>query len=544
MKSLNIKLPSAVSDPTGLRKLEHYYGIEFTRGASNGGGNNGYHKMIGDESLLREMRFHNQMKIASVRNAEVNAILKQTNWRQNEDGSASILNGADGSDIMQVHTKDVYAIIGGNHPLYERFIVSDKPFSYDGEEAKLYPAYGESPDYETILNGVSRSIRDENAIGTHGAGLITGCTDPNFGSANAGGFPKTSVSRYGYEQYARAKNPDSNSNFPYMNICNQDLELTQAFMFIEFRTKQLNSILGHGISSNAAPNATTWGRVSGFRLTDDNGQTYRYHTFGTQMFLNDATTGTNMWNILCNSCPLLKMFEAQLAVSDGVALETVSDSDGNPIAGPSDGVMTGIFTKTFSFNIQNAAIAAGGEKKTWKVDCVLRVPVWRGRTRLWGNVLQWYSGYEVVKYLGEDGTHHRLYRSPSVEALVKDSDEAAKTALGQFGFEKVYEDLGELPLVTAADRLAWGSGMAKAQNGSISTAVVKDTIAGAGLYNYESSAVYFAGNAVADQYVRRGVRFGDGADAGSACLRLASAYCAPSNAYAYLGSGFRVTLNG
>ena len=95
MKSLNIKLPSAVSDPTGLRKLEHYYGIEFTRGASNGGGNNGYHKMIGDESLLREMRFHNQMKVAAIRNAMTSSVLNQTIWNKTDKNEASILNGSD-----------------------------------------------------------------------------------------------------------------------------------------------------------------------------------------------------------------------------------------------------------------------------------------------------------------------------------------------------------------------------------------------------------------------------------------------------------------
>ena len=52
-----------------LAKVEHYYGIEFERGTSNQGGNNGYHKMIGDPTLLKEMRFHNQMKIASVNKA-------------------------------------------------------------------------------------------------------------------------------------------------------------------------------------------------------------------------------------------------------------------------------------------------------------------------------------------------------------------------------------------------------------------------------------------------------------------------------------------
>ena len=541
-KGLKVVLPSAVTDPTGLRKLEHYYGIEFTRGASNGGGANGYHRMIGDASLLKEMRFHNQMKIAAVKDAEVKSILKQTNWRQDEAGGASILNGSDGSDIMQVHTQGVYAILGGSHPTYERFIVSDQPFSYDGDEAKYYPAYGETPDYETMLNGVARSIRNDTVLGSHAAGSITGCTDQNFGQADAGGFPKTYVSRYTFEQYARAKNPDSNANLPYMNICNQDLELTAAFMFIEFRTKQLNNILGHGISSNVTPTAQTWGQVTGLRLTDDNGQTYRYHSFATQMFLNDATVGTTMWGILNGSYPLLKMFEAQLAVSDGASLESVNDADGNPVAGKAQGVMTGIWTKTFSFTIQNAALTAGGEKKTWKVDCVLRVPMWRGRTRLWGQLTQWYSGYECVCYVAADGqTHHRLYRSPSVESLVSDSDEVAKTALGQFAFEKVYEDCGEMVPNTAAWVTSWGNDMAKNPAGDISTCVANSTIAGASMFNYESAGFYRA-LGVAGQYLRRGVRFGVTASSGYAVLRLSGANSAPSYAYSVIGSGFRVEL--
>ena len=543
-KGLKVVLPSAVTDPTGLRKLEHYYGIEFTRGVSNNGGANGYHRMIGDASLLKEMRFHNQMKIAAVKDAEVNTILNQINWRKDEAGAASILNGSDGSDIIQAHTQGVYAILGGSHPTYERWIVSDQPFSYDGDEAKYYPPYGETPDYETVMNGVARSIRNDNVLGTHGAGNITGCTDPCFGQADAGGFPKTQVSRYGFEQYARAKNPDTNANLPYMNICNQDIELTAAFMMIEFRTKLLNNIFGHGISSNVGPTAQTWGQVTGFRLTDDNGQTYRYHTFGTQMFLNDSTVGTNMWNILNGSCPVLKIFEAQLAVSDGATLEAVNDSDGNPVQGMAQGVMTGIYTKTFSFTLQNAAIVAGGEKKTWKVDCVLRVPIWRGRTRLWGNLIQWYSGYECVKYLGADGqTHHRLYRSPSIEALVSDSDEVAKTALGQFAFEKAYEDCGELPLITTGAAGAYGDSMAKNPAGDISTCVMNHQVAGASLYNYEGCAFYRYGDAIEGKYERRGIRFGGYANGGNAALRYADAPYAPSFAFASIGSGFRVTLN-
>ena len=64
-KAVKLQLLDTVDDPSGLRKIQHYYGIEFVRGASDGGGENGYHQMIGDEQLLSEMRFHNLLQIAS-----------------------------------------------------------------------------------------------------------------------------------------------------------------------------------------------------------------------------------------------------------------------------------------------------------------------------------------------------------------------------------------------------------------------------------------------------------------------------------------------
>lgn len=538
-KGLKVVIPSAVTDPTGLRKLEHYYGVEFTRGASNGGGNNGYHKMIGDESLLLEMRFHNQMKIAAVKDASTVAVLNQTNWNKNEDNSASVINGSDGSDIMQVHSKGLYAIIGGTHPTYERYIVSDQPFSYDGDEAKFYPAYGETPDYSVLYEGKMRSFRNDTVAGTHAAGNGTQHTNPFFGTAEAGGFPRTSLSRYQYEQYARAKNPDPNSNIPYTNICNQDLELTQALMFIEFRTKILTNCLGHGLSLNAAPTATTWGKVSGFRITADGGATYTYLTFGSQLFLGDENPyAQNMWNILNGSCPILKMFEAQLGVSNGDNLDPVSDADGKPVQGLSSGVMTGIWTKTFSFKV-SARLSAAAEKKDYTVEACLRVPIWRGRTRLWGNCAQWYSGYEFVKTRDAEGkTHHKLFRAPSVATLTIDSDNNDKPLTESFAFERTYDEVGEMPLMTG-DAGFWATEN-HAING-ITVPFVKT--GGAGFGTHEQTHFYAAGNATEGVKGRRGARFGGDAHEGACVLRYARGYGAPSAASTYVGSGFRVELD-
>lgn len=538
MKSLNIKLPSAVSDPSGLRKLEHYYGIEFTRGASNGGGDNGYHKMIGDESLLREMRFHNQMKAAAIRDAMTISVLNQTNWNKTDKNEASIINGSDGSDIMVKHAVDVYAIIGGTNPTYERYIVSDKPFSYDGDVAKLYPAYAETPDYSVLFEGKMRSFRNDTVAGTHAAGNGTQHTNPFFGTADAGGFPRTSLSRYQYEQYARAKNPDPNSNLPYTNICNQDLELTQAFMFIEFRTKILTNCLGHGLSSNSAPTAANWGKVTGFRLTADNGATYAYQTMGDTIFLGDSTVASSMWTVLNGYAPILKMFEAQLAVSNGDNLDVIKDADGNAVQGLSEGVMTGIWTKMFSFKV-NAKLTADGEKKDYTVEVCLRVPIWRGRTRLWGNCAQWYSGYEFLKTRDADGkTHHKLFRAPSVAALTIDSDNADKQMDQSFAFERTYEEVGEMPLMTG-DAGFWAT--ADHSINGITVPFVKTS--GGAFGTYEQTHFYSAGNATEGVKARRGSRFGGDAHGLGCVLRCAYGYYSPADATTGIGSGFRVELD-
>lgn len=538
-KCLVITCEGEVTDPD-MTKVEHYYGIEFARGESNQGGDNGYHKMIGDATLLKEMRFHNQMAIVAVKDAAITAELDQTDWTKTKDGSASVLDGTDGADIMQVHKKAVWAILGGTNATYERFIVSDQPFSYDGDEAQEYAAGGDTPDYATLLDGKVRSIRNDGVAGTHGAGSGTGHSDSGYGTADAGGYPRTQLSRFQYEQYARAKNSDTGSNLPYANACNIDLELLQAFMFIEFRTKNLNGCLGHGISGNSAPTEANWGKVSGVRLSSDGGATYRYMTLGSTVYVDGATTGQNMFQVISGYTPLLKMFEAQLAVSKGGTLEAVKDADGNAVQGMGDGVMTGIWTKSFSFGL-SASLTAGGTAQTWSVEAVLRVPVWRGRTRLWGHLTQWLSGYELLHYLADGTFHYKLYRAPSVEALTTDADGADKTAEGGFAFETAYDYVGELPTSTTAGGCSLGWAKRMLADGGITTGLMGES--GGTMGTYENANIYTNNSAQEGTYQRRGSRFGGYASESLCALRYADAYSGPLNAYANFGCGFRVTLD-
>ena len=542
-KAVKLQLLDTVDDASGLRKIQHYTGIEFVRGASNGGGDNDYHQLIGDPELLSELRFHNLLQIASVKNGATKALLKPLNWRQDVNGMASVLDGSDGADIMQV-THDgekpvgLYAILGGTNSTYERYIVSDEYFEYDGDQAVYYPAFGETPDYATILSNQLRSIRNESVVGSTAAGLGTDHNDGDYGTTDGGGFPKTQLSRYQYEAAARAKNSNVQSNLPYTIINEIDSELIFGLMAIEFRTKLFNKYLGHGISANAAPDASTWGQITGVRFSADGGQTYTYSTLGGGLFVNGATTSSAWWAIINGYFPLLKMFEAQLAVSDGATLETVKNADGENVQGMADGVMTGIWTKTFSFKVSGSTVS-GGTAQEFTVDVCLRVPIWRGRNRLWGNLTQWKGGIEAVRYLdGEGKTHHRIYRAPSIEAMATDSDDAVKSDVGQFAFESTYDYLGELPVETAAG-VRWATAMF--QKDAIMTAISRTY--GGGMLNYEGAANYVNVETVEGAYRRMGARFGDNANSSYAVLRFAYLDYAPSLSAASVGSGFRVKLS-
>lgn len=526
-KGLKIVLPSSVTDDGSLRKLEHYYGIEFLRGASNGGGDNGYYKLIGDETLMSEMRFHNQIKIAAVKDAQIAYLLNQTNWTLTDGGAAADLTGANGEDIMQVHTNKVYAILGGTNATYERFIVSDQPFSYDGDVAVEYTGFGETPDYETIKDGKARSIYDETVLGTQNDANVQVLTNETSGlgmNAARGGFPTTSISRYGYEAYARAKNSNTNNYAPYAPVNCFDIELAQAFMFIEFRTKQLQNCLGHGLSSNAAPDASTWGKVTGVRYQWTGDSTIYYATLGTQ--INAGGANINFWQLINNYSPLWKMFEAQRAVSAGGTLEAVKNSDGENVQGMGDGVMTGIYTKIFQITA-NIAPANSSDAHECTITYCFRIPVWRGRTRLWGHMAQWYSGYEVTKSAASGVNNHTLYRAKSIEGMVKDSSDA------DLSYESSYDNLGLFAAAGYAKNMVTFNG--------ISTAIGADS--GAARENYESAGVWADGAAIADgAKIRKGVRFGAYAAVAAAVLRYAYVASAPSSATTDFGSGFHVTL--
>lgn len=158
---LVLQTPGVMVGGTG-KKLNNFVGIEFTRGASDNGGVNGYHKMLGDEELISSLDlFNKSIKLALINNAETKAILNQLNINKTDEGADVDLACPDGSDIMQ-RVDGMWAILGGTDPTYERFIYSDTYFEYGNDKAIYYEVHAEAPDKLVVVDGKSRSIFSNN----------------------------------------------------------------------------------------------------------------------------------------------------------------------------------------------------------------------------------------------------------------------------------------------------------------------------------------------------------------------------------------------
>lgn len=526
---LVLQTPGAMVGGTG-KKLNNFVGIEFTRGASNNGGDNGYHKMLGDEELLSTLAlFDEGIKLALINNGDTKAILNQTNINKLSTGAAADLSGADGSDVMQ-RIDGMWAIIGGTDPTYERYLYSDTYFEYGNDKAIYYEAHAEAPDKLVVVNGVSRSIFSNNP-GSMGVTKATEISDGSF--ANANGYPSVNISRDGFENYARAKNENRSSNFPYCNGTVHDLEFMLGILFIEMRTKDFTKVFGHGISSNVTPSDANWDNTSGFRTTVDGVK--KYFTFGGNVYIGGNST--NIWSALNGQYSLLKVLQAQKEISDGGVLTTVYNSDGIALHGLSKGVMTGIYKKTITFTL-NCAFTSGDDDAAHTFELHLCIPVWRGATWMHGNIYQNLSGYDVINYrgAGETSDHNLLYRAKSIADIITDGENNAHTDINQkFDVESAYEfvcDLGSVEGWCKDTVTKDGISLAVAMN------------AGAAINNYQSAFTYIGNNNTTNVRNRKNAGlFGGPANYEYAVPRLCNATFAITIANSFIGGRFRCRLN-
>lgn len=514
------------------------YGVEFLKGVADPVAI----KWIGSDQFKTDHYILNKFKVAKVLNGQVVGILNQTNWFKMEDGTDSgiVIDGTtvtdDGSDIMLVNTEGFYAILGGKHATYERRLVSDSPFTYDGEQAKYIPPYGVCVDFSIVKSGVQRSIRDNTHTGSGAAG-IGGVSYLSDGK----GCPIASVSRFGYEGYARAKNPDNTKNIPYANDFQLDHRLWMSLLFIKFQTKDLHaqSILGGCISSNdGAPNASTWGTRTGVRVTETGGA-FSYYLLASSRFRATSEGANQTFSaVLNNNMPMLKMFEMQLALSyakaNGIATDTQFTYDGSTYSyvnvtgsnGINDGEMTARVRKlvTVSFTgydgVNNVAV------ENMVIDYCLEQAIVCGKIAGWGNCYVWTSGLDFVCD-GSNANLYSIYQTDDIEKMTTDTDVTEKDPGQKFAFENTYDLIGTH---------AHGSGYhLQLYDNSL---IGKTT--GGGLHTGECAYQYFTGGSSAGMVARRGAFRGGAASYTTCAGRSVHASYAPTASY-FVG-GFRVRL--
>lgn len=204
---------------------------------------------IGNPFNHMSLPIHNLRKLVKVNFArQIVGVFNQTNINFMEDGSAAILDGSDNSDIV-VRNPHMWAVLdgGGSTGQFERWIIGDRPFTYDGDVAIEINEYVDAADNCTLdSSNRLRCVRNETAPFA-GSGSVN--------TAGGLGYPRQNISRYNMEVYAGNRGVKNYGTFY------RDHLVEAALMYIEFKTKNLKAIFGSC--------GTGW---TGTQWTDYNGQ--------------------------------------------------------------------------------------------------------------------------------------------------------------------------------------------------------------------------------------------------------------------------------
>ena len=514
------------------------YGVEMSRGQSDPV----YQTWIGKEEFKVSHPILNAFRLAKVKDGKVVGYFDQTNLFKMADGTPSniIIDGTDvvddGTDVMLVNTKPFWVINGGTDDTYERRIVGDIPFTYGGDTADFVAPFAVCIGYSVIKDNKQRSIRDNTIMGTTGAGML------GVNIMTTGGWPTTNISRFNYEQYARNKNTDTSSNLPYANAFAFDLDVWCTLLFIKFRTKDVHSqsVCGKGISSNdSAPDASSWGKMTGIRFKKNDNQTYVYYKInGAGFKASETGTTYNFDQVINNYRPKLKMFEAQLAMSyakeNNIEQNTDFTYDGSTYRyfnfqghnGLAEGEMSGVVVKFFTISVTGWSIPDSALVTDREVEVCFAQPLIRGRIAGWGDIWMWYSGIDCVMH---DSTSIDIYQTKSVNNMTTDNVSTDKNPGESYGFENIYDLIGTRNK---------GEGY---QLENFKDCLIGKT-QGGGLHTGECHYNWFTGGAGSGKIGRRGVYFGGRSYYVYCSLRFGPAYSAPTSAGASIGGGFRCTI--
>jgi hypothetical protein len=513
------------------------YGVEFTRGLDPA-----MTRWIGNTAYQSSHPVMAMFKVAKVKDGKVTGYFNQVNLFKMEDGTDSniIIDGTivtdDGSDVMLVNERPIYVLNGGTNETYERRLVGKVPFVYDGDAAIEIPAHGVCIDYSTIKDGKQRSIRDNTVAGTGGAG-IGGISY----LANGLGCIKSEVSRFNYESYARAKNTDTSKNVPYCNSFWLDRDVWHTLLCIKFKTKDYHgsAYAGKALSSNdSAPTVSTWGTVTGVRVTETNA-TFNYYNLSSSRFSSaSGQPAVNFWTLLNGQRPLLKMFEAQLALSyayaNSIAPNTDFSYDGATYQyanitghnGLVDGEMTAKLRKKVTVSFTGRDVTNNVDVTNMQIDYLLEQVIIKGRVATWGHLYCWTSGIDAWT----DNTNYHFYQTSDVNKVTIDTDSAEKDPGVKYAFEDTYQKV---------QQIANGNGWVLRMNNN--SLIIKTP--GGSLHTGECAYSYKSGTATAGKKARKGVYFGGFAfSSGFASSRVAAANAAPTSTATSLAGGFRVAL--
>lgn len=514
------------------------YGVEMSRGQSDPV----YQTWIGKEEFKVSHPILNAFRLAKVKDGKVVGYFDQTNLFKMADGTPSniIIDGTDvvddGTDVMLVNTKPFWVINGGTDDTYERRIVGDIPFTYGGDTADFVAPFAVCIGYSVIKDNKQRSIRDNTIMGTTGAGML------GVNIMTTGGWPTTNISRFNYEQYARNKNTDTSSNLPYANAFAFDLDVWCTLLFIKFRTKDVHSqsVCGKGISSNdSAPDASSWGKMTGIRFKKNDNQTYVYYKInGAGFKASETGTTYNFDQVINNYRPKLKMFEAQLAMSyakeNNIEQNTDFTYDGSTYRyfnfqghnGLAEGEMSGVVVKFFTISVTGWSIPDSALVTDREVEVCFAQPLIRGRIAGWGDIWMWYSGIDCVMH---DSTYIDIYQTKSVNNMTTDNVSTDKNPGESYGFENIYDLIGTRNK---------GEGY---QLENFKDCLIGKT-QGGGLHTGECHYNWFTGGAGSGKIGRRGVYFGGQSPNDHCSLRDGNAIYAPTYAHTALGGCFRCTI--
>ena len=274
---------------------------------------------------------------------------------QNDNGVAKwadregVLHNIDGSegDVIICNTIPYHRIMGKrtvNNVVYDVFLMSVQPFSWQGHESEKVEKCGMSPDYcvsHTDSDNVARMHSVYNPSWNGSRYTTRGCVGKYIFSYNeqtgemvetydanaslmgdAGGLHTTNINLPTAEQRAMNNNPDTTKTVPCMNSTAAMVENMFALMLAESGTFDMHSqnLMGSGFCSNDMANTDVDYQASGFNARNgirvkDKNDTWRYGSFGSNFNFLTGGTGSVYAPYLINEWSnAFRIMEAQRAI--------------------------------------------------------------------------------------------------------------------------------------------------------------------------------------------------------------------------------------